>query len=99
MIAVKPRASRLAPSTSAPSMSGLGKEFGGVAGLDAAAVLDADAFGGGMAEPGAQDFADPLVGLLGLCGRRGLAGADGPDRFVGDDDVGEGHFSVRPARP
>ena len=56
---------------------GLGEELGGVVGLDRAAVEDRDV----------DQAADERVRLLRLLGRRGLAGADRPDRLVGDDEV------------
>lgn len=56
--------------------------------VDAAAVEDAglvgDLLGDVVLEPGA----DGEVDLLGLVGGGDLSGADGPDGFVGDDDVG-----------
>src|SRR3954468_279948 len=65
---------------------GLRHDLGDVAGLDGAAVLDADLVGqilgvqlGDLATDGGAD-------LLGVLGAADLAGADGPDRLVGDDD-------------
>ena len=68
---------------------GLGKELLGVLGLDAAAVLDADTFGRGGREELAQVLADELMRFLGLGGRGSLAGANGPNGLVGEDDVGD----------
>src|SRR5262245_29787579 len=68
---------------------GGGHEFGGVGGLDAAPVQDANGLGGGGTEGGGELAADVGVGFGGLLGGRVAAGADGPDGFVGDDETGE----------
>ncbi len=62
-----------------------GHEFAGVGGFDASAVLDADAAGGGFVVEFGEQAADEGMGVLGLLGGGGFAGADGPDGFVGDD--------------
>src|SRR5207244_12676459 len=69
-----------------------GEEFRRVTGLDAAAVEDA---GGGRNSsiPGADAGADEGVHFLRLVGRRVAAGADRPQRLVGD------HALPEPARP
>src|SRR4051812_39232702 len=59
----------------------------GVAGLDRAAIEDPDLIGSGP--PHAQDVADEGAGLLRLLCRGGAAGADRPDRLVGDHDAGD----------
>src|SRR3954453_9631666 len=61
------------------------EQLGGVGGLDRAAVEDPDLVARGAA--GAEDVADEGARVLGLLGGRGAAGADRPDRLVGDDDV------------
>ncbi len=70
---------------------GFGQETGGVVRGDAAAVEDADVFGRG-AQDLPQAAADEGVHLLGLPGGGGEAGADGPDRLIGQDQLlaGEG---------
>src|SRR6478672_6574805 len=61
------------------------EQLGGVVGLDRAAVEDAQLLG--CAAALADDVANEGDRLLGLLGRRGAAGADRPDRLVGDDDA------------
>src|SRR5450631_4072000 len=65
---------------------GLGHDLGDVARLDRTAVKDADAVGGITGVELGQPRTDRRTDLL--CVRRGrhLAGPDGPDRLVGDDD-------------
>src|SRR3712207_4709895 len=71
----------------APVDVGLGHDAGDVRRLHRAAVLDADRLAGGftprLGDPAPESGAD----LLGVVGRRDLAGADRPDRFVGDDQA------------
>ncbi len=55
-----------------------------VVGLDAAAVEDAQRVRDGLAVLRGDPRADEGVDLLGLLGGRDLAGADRPDRLVGD---------------
>ncbi len=59
----------------------------GVVGLDAASVEDADAVGYVAAQAAGDLAADEQVGFGCHLGRGGLAGADGPDGLVGDDDI------------
>ena len=66
-----------------------GHQLGGVVGLHAAAVLDADLGGGVGAVEFGDDGADEGVRVLRLLGGGGDAGADGPDGFVGDDGFTE----------
>src|SRR5580765_2467828 len=61
---------------------GLGHQLRRVVGLDRAAVEDADRVS--RAPAYAKGVADEGAGLLRLLGRRGAAGADRPDRLVGD---------------
>ena len=67
----------------------LGHELLDVAGLGGAAVEDAGGVRGGVAVVGAEGLADRAADLLGVLGGGGLAGADGPDGLVGDDDLGD----------
>ena len=90
-----PPASSAAPPTRAPSTSGSAEQLGGVAGLDRAAVEDPHLVGGRAAR--AQHVADERARLLGLLGGRDAAGADRPDRLVGDHDLGD-VASARPRR-
>src|SRR5207302_10883850 len=62
----------------------LTEQVGGVLGLDRPAVLDAHRVRHLSARELAQEPADLPVHLLRLRGGGGLAGADGPDRLVGD---------------
>src|SRR6478752_2248246 len=64
----------------------LGHDRRDVAGLDAAAVEHAYAVGDVAAVELGEQRADGCTHLLGVVGGRDLAGADGPDRLVGDDD-------------
>ena len=83
----KASGSRLAPPTRAPSMSGCVHQIIDGFGLDGAPVLDPDAISG-LPELGRQAAAANVpVDLLGDLRRRGAAGADRPDRLVGDDDL------------
>ena len=66
---------------------GLGEELLGVGGLAGAAVEDRGVVGDGLAEQAGEDVADVGVDLFGLGRSGGLAGADGPDGLVGDDDL------------
>ena len=54
---------------------------------DAAAVQDAGVVGDLLADLLGEPLADVGVDLLGLLGGGDLAGADGPDGLVGDDDA------------
>src|SRR6185312_5029023 len=65
---------------------GLGEEAGCVAGIDASAVLDPDGIRGCVPDF-TQDRADERAGFLGYLGGCSLAGADRPDRFVGDREA------------
>ena len=82
----KSAAVRLAPPTSAPSTSGTAKISTGVRGLDRAAVEDSDPlplFAIGVDQPPAErrvHVADVVEG-------RDLAGADRPDRLIGDREI------------
>ena len=67
---------------------GLGEQFGGVAGLAAAAVEDGGVVGHLCAVLVGEQAADEGVDFLCLVARGGLAGTDGPDGLIGDDDVG-----------
>lgn len=55
---------------------------------DTAAVQDAGLVGSLVVNVLLQPLADSSVDLLGLLGGGDLAGADGPDGLVGDDDLG-----------
>ena len=78
-----------APPIRPPSTSGIAKSSRGIAGLDAAAVQDAQA-GGDFSILRRHPPADEGVHLLRLLGRRRPPGADGPDRLVGDDGARPG---------
>ena len=67
----------------------LSHELLDVAGLGASAVKDARGVGGRIAVVGAQGLANGVADLLRVICGGGLAGADGPDRLVGDDDLGD----------
>lgn len=54
---------------------------------DTATIQDAGLVGNGLAHVLGQPLADGGVDLLGLLSGGDLAGADGPDRLVGDDDL------------
>ena len=77
---------RLAPPTSAPSISSWPHEGGGIVRLDAAAVEDAHLRCDVGAEQLGNFRADDLVCFDSHLRRGGFAGADGPDGLVGDDD-------------
>ena len=64
----------------------LAHEGGGIVRLDASAVEDAHFGGDCLAEEFCHFSADHFVRVGGHLGRRGLAGADGPNRLIGDDD-------------
>ena len=59
----------------------------GVLRVHAAAVLDGQGLGGVLAVQLADDLADSGADLLGLISGSSLAGADGPDGLVGDDNI------------
>ena len=65
----------------------LAQQLLAVLGVHAAAVLDRGSLGHSLAVDLADDLADLSADLLGLLGGGGLAGADGPDRLIGDDDI------------
>lgn len=67
---------------------GLLAELHAVLLADAAAVQDAGLVGGLGVDLLLEPLADGGVDLLGLLGGGDLAGADGPDGLVGDDDLG-----------
>lgn len=67
---------------------GLLAEFTAVLLVDAAAVEDSGLLGNLVADVGLEPLSDGLVDLLGLLGGGDLAGADGPDGLVGDDNLG-----------
>src|SRR3954447_20743560 len=69
-----------------PVAIGLPHDPGDVRRLDGAAVEDAAAVGGIATGSVADPPADRRGHLLGVLGRRHLAGADRPDRFVGDHE-------------
>lgn len=56
--------------------------------VDAAAVEDAGLVGDLLADLGLEPLTDGLVHILGLLRGGDLAGANGPDGLVGDDDAG-----------
>ena len=90
-------ASRLAPPTSAPSMSGCAISSATLSGLTEPPYWMR------IASPAApkrfaQPAADERVGLLRERGRRGPAGADRPDRLVGDHDAPRRARSATSAR-
>src|SRR5437870_2104937 len=66
---------------------GLRHQVVDVLGLDRAAVLDPDRVAGG-AEPRTEPLAHEPVHLLRGLGRGGAAGADRPNRLVGDHQLG-----------
>ena len=88
-IRAKSSGSRLAPPTSAPSISGMRHELADVARLHAAPVLDADACARRRRRSARASVARispttaPASAGLGVA-----AGADGPDRLVRDDERG-----------
>ena len=77
---------------------GHGHELGDVARLHAAAVLDAHRVGGvGAAEARATSPRITPIVVVGVVGRRVAAGADRPDRLVGDDARAPPRRPSRPA--
>src|SRR6266850_5014255 len=60
-------------------------QLAGVRWFDTATVLDSRAPGNCLVEHGRKLLADEGVRVLSLLRGRRLAGADGPDRFVGND--------------
>src|SRR6185437_4191572 len=61
----------------------LADQFGGIAGIDAAAIKHRRL----SAEPGGGDLLDQRLLLVGIVGAgRNTVFADGPDRFVGEQD-------------
>ena len=64
----------------------LAQQLLAVLGVHAAAVLDGGSLGHSFAVDLADDLADLSADFLSLVGSSGLAGADGPDGLVGDDD-------------
>ena len=66
---------------------GLGDELGNVAGLSGATVQDTDAVGELLTEHLLEGLTDSAADLLSVLGGSGLAGADGPDGLVGDNDL------------
>ena len=97
-IAAKSSGSSAAPPTRAPSISGRPSSSAALRGLDRAAVEDPQLVGRPTAP--ADDVADEGDRLLGLLGGRRAAGADRPDRLVGDHDPGQvGGLDRRRGRP
>ena len=66
---------------------GLGDELGNVAGLGRATIENADAVSELLAEHLLEGLTDSAADLLSVLGGSGLAGADGPDGLVGDNDL------------
>ena len=66
---------------------GLGDELGDVVGTDAAAVLDADFVGDGIAVESAHKPAYAASYAVSAFAGGGATGADSPDRFVGNHDM------------
>ena len=100
-ICAKSSGSRLAPPTSAPSMSGWARISAALSGFTLPPyrmrTRSAASF-----ERSPDERADERDRLLRLLGRRDLPGADRPDRLVGDHDVGElvvGHLARAPPGP
>ena len=66
----------------------MGHELGDIARIDAAAILDPDGLGCGLVVEGSDGAANGQADNRARSGRRGrLAGADSPDRLVGDDHL------------
>ena len=65
------------------------KQTGSVFGVHGAAVLDRDGAGRSGTEEGADGVTDERADFAGLRDRCRFAGADGPDGFVGDDDLAD----------
>ena len=84
MIFTKSAALRLAPPTSRPSTSGWPISSSALSGLTDAAVEDPRLLGELLAVHRARQAADERVDLLGLLRGGRPAGADRPDRLVGD---------------
>ena len=63
-------------------------ELGAVLLVDGAAVQDAGLVGNLVADRRLEPLADGLVNLLGLLSGGNLAGANGPDGLVGNDNLG-----------
>ncbi len=79
---------------------GLGHQLGGVGRLHRAAVLDAHRRRRPSSPTRSRDHvADERAHGLGVLGRGGAAGADGPDRLVGDDRARRPARPCSPARP
>jgi hypothetical protein len=66
---------------------GLAAEVAAVLLVDAAAVQDAGSVSNAVADVLLEPLADGLVDLLGLLGGGNLAGANGPDGLVGNDNL------------
>ena len=73
------------PAHQGPIDIRLAHQFSGIGRLDAAAILNADAFGHRLVKQLRQAAADEGMDVLRLLGRRVAARADGPDRFIGQD--------------
>ena len=84
MIGRKSAGLRLAPPTSAPSTSATRENLGGVVGLDRAAVEDAHALAR-LAISRDQPRAERGMHFADVGDAGDLAGADRPDRLIGDD--------------
>ena len=69
-----------------PSTSGWASSSAALPGVHGAAVLDGDAVGSGLAVHRGDALPDGVAHFIGLLGRGGLAGANGPHGLVGDDD-------------
>ena len=63
------------------------RELGRVLSIRAAAVLDADRVRRGAVDVCRDPFSDTFMRFLRLLRGSRFAGADGPDRLVGDDDI------------
>ena len=97
-MARKSSALRLAPPTSAPSTSGWDMSSAALSGFTEPPYWMRIDVGHRPAQL-AEDGADGGVDLLRLRGGGGLAGADGPDRLVGQGDRGQRlGAAARPAR-
>lgn len=67
---------------------GLLAELAAVLLVDAATVQDASLVGNLVADVGLEPLSDGLVDLLSLLSGGNLAGANGPDGLIGDDNLG-----------
>ena len=76
------------PADERPVDVGQRQQLLGVLGLERAAVEDPHGLAGLLVEA-LDERAHERDGLLGLLGGRAAAGADRPDRLVGDDDLGQ----------